>query len=160
MQLFQATMFVTVYASHAVKTLLGQVERPAVLALVLVNVDSKSGLSQFLLTMSKSTLKFIPAMSSLNPVFAHLRFVLPISINFSVLWGLDGGLAGLGLAWVHGLWTKAWLAGLVGRLEWLWLEASRSEFTTRCGWLLKGVAAALEAVLHVLLLVSHLWLKR
>lgn len=91
MKLFQATMLVTVDASHAVKTLLGQVERPAVLALVLVNVYTKSGLSQFLLTMSKSTLKFIPAMSCLNPVFAHLSFVLPISVNFRVLWGLGGG---------------------------------------------------------------------
>lgn len=77
-QLLHASMLVAVDAANAVEALLGLMERPAVLALVLVDVDAEGSLGQLLLAVGEPTLELVPAMPSLNPILAHLRLVLAI----------------------------------------------------------------------------------
>lgn len=69
-ELLNAAMLVSEHAAGSVHALLGVVEGPAVLALELLVVASACGRSQLLLAMCKSTLVFVAAFISLNPVFA------------------------------------------------------------------------------------------
>ena len=89
-------MLVAVDAAHTVHAMFGQVERPAVFALVFVDMHSQGSLCELSLAVGKSTLLFIPAMTCLNPIFAHLGLVLSICVDFRILghWGSDWLLVG------------------------------------------------------------------
>ena len=79
-QLLNVAMLVTEHAAGAVHALLRVVEGPAVLALELIVVDASGSHGQFFLSMGKTTLALISALSSLNPVFAELCLVFTIGI--------------------------------------------------------------------------------
>ena len=87
-QLLHGAMLVAVNATDTIHACLGQVEGPTVLALVLGDVDSEGSLCQLLLPVGETTIFFIPAVTCLYPVFAHLSLVLAISISTicSFLW--------------------------------------------------------------------------
>ena len=83
-QLLHVPMLVTVDAANTVHAMLRQVERPAVFALVFVDVNSEGGLSQLVLTVGEAALFIVATVTRLNPIFAHLRLVLSIVVSFGL----------------------------------------------------------------------------
>ena len=79
-QLLHAPVLVTVDAANAVHAVLRIVERPAVLALVVVDVDSEGGLGELVLSVGEAALFIVATVAGLNPVFAHLGLVLSIVV--------------------------------------------------------------------------------
>ena len=82
-QLLHAAVLVAVNAANSVHAVLGEVERPAVFALVLVYVNSEGCLSELMLAVGEATLLFVSTVTGLNPVFAHLVLVFSIGVSFS-----------------------------------------------------------------------------
>lgn len=85
-QLLDVTMLMAEHAAGAIHALFRVVEGPAVLALELVIVNASGCLCEFLLSVGKTTLAFISALGSLDPVFAKFSLVLAISVELDHLW--------------------------------------------------------------------------